>query len=277
MNGLGNKIARRRKDLGMTQTEFAEDLCVTRQTVSRWEAGSVMPAFAENTAAATPVGPSGSVGSFSKAFALEATSQASTNPSYFPSPAADFYFVSGPAPTAGTDDSGEVGYAKLMYVSNSHFNTTDATGKQALSVTNSDGRVTKELKSEPSATDTPLKLKLVDSTGILNHVHFDLGSATVPNSNDPTNPNFGATENVYYIPEGNDGKFTFPGVYYYVFHERKDNITGVTYDDTTYTIRLNVEYGTGDTSKILSVKSSTVTKEETNVNGIVNTLKNQCL
>ena len=42
MNGLGNKIARRRKDLGMTQTEFAEDLCVTRQTVSRWEAGSVM-------------------------------------------------------------------------------------------------------------------------------------------------------------------------------------------------------------------------------------------
>ena len=43
MNGLGNKIARRRKDLGMTQTEFAEDLCVTRQTVSRWEAGSVMP------------------------------------------------------------------------------------------------------------------------------------------------------------------------------------------------------------------------------------------
>ena len=43
MNGLGNKTARRRKDLGMTQTEFAEDLCVTRQTVSRWEAGSVMP------------------------------------------------------------------------------------------------------------------------------------------------------------------------------------------------------------------------------------------
>jgi len=43
MNGLGNKIAKKRKDLGMTQTAFAEKLSVTRQTVSRWEAGSVMP------------------------------------------------------------------------------------------------------------------------------------------------------------------------------------------------------------------------------------------
>ena len=43
MTELGNKIARKRKDLGMTQTEFAEKLSVTRQTVSRWEAGSVMP------------------------------------------------------------------------------------------------------------------------------------------------------------------------------------------------------------------------------------------
>ena len=43
MNGLGNKIAKKRKDLGMTQTEFADKLLVTRQTVSRWEAGSVLP------------------------------------------------------------------------------------------------------------------------------------------------------------------------------------------------------------------------------------------
>ena len=43
MNELGKKIAGKRKDLGMTQTEFAERLCVTRQTVSRWEANSVMP------------------------------------------------------------------------------------------------------------------------------------------------------------------------------------------------------------------------------------------
>ena len=43
MNGLGNRIAKKRKDLGVTQTEFAEDLCVTRQTVSRWESGSVLP------------------------------------------------------------------------------------------------------------------------------------------------------------------------------------------------------------------------------------------
>jgi len=43
MNELGNKIAKKRKDLGMTQTDFADRLSVTRQTVSRWEAGSVFP------------------------------------------------------------------------------------------------------------------------------------------------------------------------------------------------------------------------------------------
>ena len=43
MNELGNKISRKRKDLGMTQTDFAEKLSVTRQTVSRWESGTVMP------------------------------------------------------------------------------------------------------------------------------------------------------------------------------------------------------------------------------------------
>ena len=43
MNELGNKIAAKRRDLGMTQTDFADRLSVTRQTVSRWEAGSVLP------------------------------------------------------------------------------------------------------------------------------------------------------------------------------------------------------------------------------------------
>ena len=43
MNELGNKIAKKRKDLGLTQSEFADKLAVTRQTISRWEAGSVMP------------------------------------------------------------------------------------------------------------------------------------------------------------------------------------------------------------------------------------------
>ena len=43
MNDLGNKIAHKRKDIGLTQIEFAEKLNVTRQTVSRWEAGTVMP------------------------------------------------------------------------------------------------------------------------------------------------------------------------------------------------------------------------------------------
>ena len=43
MNDLGTKIAGKRKDLGMTQTELAERLCVSRQTVSRWEAGTVYP------------------------------------------------------------------------------------------------------------------------------------------------------------------------------------------------------------------------------------------
>ncbi len=43
MNQMGNKIARKRKDLGMTQITLAEELNVTRQTVSRWEAGTVLP------------------------------------------------------------------------------------------------------------------------------------------------------------------------------------------------------------------------------------------
>ena len=43
MNQLGEKIAKKRKDLGMTQNEFAEKMSVTRQTVSRWEAGTVYP------------------------------------------------------------------------------------------------------------------------------------------------------------------------------------------------------------------------------------------
>ena len=43
MMKLGSKIAGKRKDLGLTQQEFADRLSVTRQTVSRWEAGTVMP------------------------------------------------------------------------------------------------------------------------------------------------------------------------------------------------------------------------------------------
>ena len=43
MDQLGNKIAQRRKDLGLTQVSFADALSVTRQTVSRWEAGTVLP------------------------------------------------------------------------------------------------------------------------------------------------------------------------------------------------------------------------------------------
>ena len=43
MNNMGNKIASARKNLGITQQEMADRLSVTRQTVSRWEAGSVLP------------------------------------------------------------------------------------------------------------------------------------------------------------------------------------------------------------------------------------------
>jgi len=43
MDQMGNKIAKRRKDLGMTQVSLADALSVTRQTVSRWEAGTVLP------------------------------------------------------------------------------------------------------------------------------------------------------------------------------------------------------------------------------------------
>ena len=43
MSELGNKIAKKRKDMGLTQMEFANEMSVTRQTVSRWEAGTAMP------------------------------------------------------------------------------------------------------------------------------------------------------------------------------------------------------------------------------------------
>ncbi len=43
MNHMGEKIAAKRKASGLTQIEFADKLSVTRQTVSRWEAGTVMP------------------------------------------------------------------------------------------------------------------------------------------------------------------------------------------------------------------------------------------
>lgn len=39
MSNFGKKLAQKRKSLGITQIEFAEQLSVTRQTVSRWEAG----------------------------------------------------------------------------------------------------------------------------------------------------------------------------------------------------------------------------------------------
>lgn len=40
---LGEKIAARRRELGITQQEFAEQLYVTRQTVSRWEQNTASP------------------------------------------------------------------------------------------------------------------------------------------------------------------------------------------------------------------------------------------
>lgn len=40
---LGERIAEKRKEQGMTQIELAEKMHVTRQTVSRWEAGAVYP------------------------------------------------------------------------------------------------------------------------------------------------------------------------------------------------------------------------------------------
>ena len=43
MSKMGEKIATKRKDIGLSQMEFADRLSVTRQTVSRWENGTVMP------------------------------------------------------------------------------------------------------------------------------------------------------------------------------------------------------------------------------------------
>lgn len=43
MGTFGEKVAEKRKNLGMTQLEFADRMSVTRQTVSRWESGTVLP------------------------------------------------------------------------------------------------------------------------------------------------------------------------------------------------------------------------------------------
>ena len=40
---IGNKINQLRKLAGMTQEEVAEKLGVSRQTISKWEAGTTMP------------------------------------------------------------------------------------------------------------------------------------------------------------------------------------------------------------------------------------------
>ena len=40
---IGAKITNARRQLGITQSELAEQMCVTRQTVSRWEAGTALP------------------------------------------------------------------------------------------------------------------------------------------------------------------------------------------------------------------------------------------
>ncbi len=43
MNIIADKIAQRRKELGLTQKELAEKLYVTDKTVSRWETGKQIP------------------------------------------------------------------------------------------------------------------------------------------------------------------------------------------------------------------------------------------
>ena len=43
MDQMGAKIAKARRDAGLTQMEFADRLYVTRQTVSRWESDAAAP------------------------------------------------------------------------------------------------------------------------------------------------------------------------------------------------------------------------------------------
>ena len=40
---IGSKIAQARRELGITQIELADRMCVTRQTISRWETGAALP------------------------------------------------------------------------------------------------------------------------------------------------------------------------------------------------------------------------------------------
>ncbi len=43
MKDFAAKLAKKRRDLGITQTDFAEKMMVSRQTVNRWESGAVLP------------------------------------------------------------------------------------------------------------------------------------------------------------------------------------------------------------------------------------------
>lgn len=40
---IGSKIAQARREQGITQIELADQMCVTRQTISRWETGAALP------------------------------------------------------------------------------------------------------------------------------------------------------------------------------------------------------------------------------------------
>ena len=42
-HNIGNFIANKRKELGMTQQELADSVYVTRQTISKWELGKSVP------------------------------------------------------------------------------------------------------------------------------------------------------------------------------------------------------------------------------------------
>ncbi len=43
MTDIGKKIAKRRKELNLTQVELADQLLVSYQAVSQWELGKSMP------------------------------------------------------------------------------------------------------------------------------------------------------------------------------------------------------------------------------------------
>jgi hypothetical protein len=190
--------------------------------------GSVLPAFA---AEGSTVAGDSYTGQFTKAFQLELPQlpsgvEADKNvPDYFKSPEVSFSFYSGEVPAEDASEKGTKGQASLAYVMKSQFNTTD---------------IDPVRPTDSSKVPQYLLIGTSSDTASAGTVHYNLGEAAVSTTDSAGNEIPGKEKTVTIsLPENQT--FRYPGVYYYQFHEKQDNIPGITYDNSTYYIIVSVE------------------------------------